>query len=69
MSGLQDFRDSRGVVDLELWGRFVESSVVTHLKYHRDSACVQLLAVRAAVADFMVSGMSGIFATEVKSGR
>ena len=67
---LQQLRDSEGTVDPERWGRLVESSVGTHILNTTETQhTVSYWRERAAEVDFFISGMSGVLAIEVKSGR
>jgi len=66
---LQQLRDSEGTVDPERWGRLVESSVGTHILNTTETQhTVSYWRERAAEVDFVISGMSGVLAIEVKSG-
>ena len=67
---LQRFRQSEGAADPELWGRLVESSVGTHiLNTTEPQYAITYWRERNAEVDFVISGMSGVLAIEVKSGR
>ena len=67
---LQQLRDSEGTVDPERWGRLVESSVGTHILNTTETQhTVSYWRERAVEVDFVISGMSGVLAIEVKSGR
>jgi uncharacterized protein len=70
VADLQNFRQSEGMIDPELWGRLIESSVGTHILNTKEPQhAITYWRERNAEVDFVVSGMSGVLAIEVKSGR
>ena len=67
---LKSLRASEGGIDSELWGRLVESSVGTHILNTTDNQHqVTYWRERTVEVDFVISGLSGLLAIEVKSGR
>lgn len=67
---LESLRASEGGIDSELWGRLVESSVGSHILNTTDNQHqVTYWRERTVEVDFVISGLSGLLAIEVKSGR
>ena len=66
---LTSLRASEGWIDSELWGRLVESSVGTHILNTTDNQYqVTYWRKRTLEVDFVISGLSGLLAIEVKVG-